>query len=387
MSLKPAERLGAISEYYFSRKLEEIRLMNEAGRDVINLGIGSPDLEPSTATRKAAQIAIDQPGTHGYASYRSSPQLRQAIAKWTDATYGVKADATREVLPLLGSKEGLFYLAMAYLNPGDQALVPNPGYPAYASVTRLAGGEVLNYDLKENSKWWPDFEELGARDLSRVKLMFVNYPHMPTGQSASPELFEKLIAFGREKGILIVHDNPYGLVLNETEPLSLLRFDPRKEVSLELNSMSKAFNMAGWRVGWIIAHPEVIDTVLKVKSNVDSGMFLAVQAGAIEAFQNPASWHEERNRVYRERRALVYQLFDRLGFRYSRDQVGLFTWAKAPDSITDVAGFLDQVLEQHAVFFTPGFIFGSQGARYARSSLCVPVERLNEALKRLEKAK
>lgn len=379
-----ARRLDNVGEYYFSRKLEQIRRMNEAGRDVINLGIGSPDLPPSETVLRTAAASLQDPRNHGYSSYRGTPALRSAIGDWYEKTYAVRADAESEILPLLGSKEGLFYISMAFLNPGDQVLVPNPGYPAYAAAARLAGAEAVSYDLLESGDWKPDLEALSRLDLSRVKLMWVNYPHMPTGRAGSETLFQGLIEFGRRHGILICHDNPYGMVLNAEPPLSILRFDPRMEISLELNSFSKAFNMAGWRVGMLIAARDIIDTVLKVKSNVDSGMFLPLQTGAIEALRAPQDWHDERNGVYRERREWAYRVFDCLRFPYSRDQVGLFIWAKAPDPVASVEAFLDDVLERAAVFIAPGFIFGTNGRRYARCSLCVPRERLQVALSRLE---
>lgn len=385
MIIQESNRLNSISEYYFSKKLEQIRKLNEAGRDVINLGIGSPDLPPSKETIEAATLALAADGNHGYASYRSTPQLRSAIAEWYNSTYDVTLNPEREVLPLLGSKEGLFYIAMAFLNPGDQALVPNPGYPAYASVTALAGATALSYELMEESNWIPDFRALEKQDLSKVKLMWVNYPHMPTGAAGSEDLFRRLVEFGRKHRILICHDNPYGMVLNRTAPLSILKFDPKLEVSLELNSFSKAFNMAGWRVGMMLAHQDVVDTVLKVKSNVDSGMFLPVQFGAIRALRNSDVWHQKRNEIYFERRQIAEKIFDHLGFTYQKDQVGLFLWAKAPAAIKNVETRVDEVLDRAAVFLTPGFIFGTKGAGYARCSLCAPVPRLQEALARLEK--
>lgn len=384
MILQEAHRLSDISEYYFSKKLERIRLMNEAGADVVNLGIGSPDLSPSEATLQSASQALMAHQNHGYASYRGTSAFRKAIAQWYRKVYGVSVDADLGVLPLLGSKEGLFYIAMAFLNPGDQVLVPNPGYPAYSAAARLAGADVVAYDLTEEGNWQPDFEALARLELSRVKLMWVNYPHMPTGQAGSATLFEKLVEFAEANRILICHDNPYGMVLNTEPPLSLLRFDPLMKVSCELNSFSKAFNMAGWRVGMLLASQDVINPVLKVKSNVDSGMFLPIQMGAIEALNNPSSWHEERNGIYRERRETVYRIFDELGYTYSRDQVGMFVWAKAPDTVSCVEDHLDQVLEKAKVFLTPGFIFGTNGRRYARCSLCVPEERIGVALTRLE---
>jgi len=384
MILPGADRLQGVGEYYFSQKLEQIRLLNIAGRKVINLGIGSPDMLPSPQTLSAAITAIQSDESHGYASYRSTPGLREAIAKWYQSTYDVAVDFEREVLPLLGSKEGILYVSMAFLNPGDKVLIPNPGYPAYASISHLIGAKAIPYNLCENRNWWPDFEALEKSDLSGVKMMWVNYPHMPTGASAAPELFEKLIAFGMRHKILIAHDNPYSLVLNPDPPLSLLSFDPKREISLELNSFSKSFNMAGWRVGMLIAHAEVVNRCLQVKSNVDSGMFLPVQSAAVQALANPQSWHEARNFVYQQRRRLVYRIFDLLKFTYSREQVGLFVWAKAPDEIKDVQAFVDQLLLKAGVFLTPGFIFGTLGARYARCSLCASEEQLKESIQRLE---
>ncbi len=386
MIIKPANRLQTISEYYFSKKLEEVRRMNEAGLDVINLGIGSPDMPPSPEVITAATEALQSKKNHGYPSYRSTPALRAAIASWYQQTYQVELNSEGEVLPLLGSKEGLFYIAMAFLNPGDQALVPNPGYPAYASVTTLTGATPLTYDLSEEGNWWPDFDKLEKTDLSKVKLMYVNYPHMPTGAVGSPELFQKLIDFGKRHRILICHDNPYGLVLNVDPPMSILKFDPQMEVSLELNSFSKAFNMAGWRAGMLLANSEVIETVLKVKSNVDSGMFLPLQSGAIEALKTGEAWHAERNEVYRERRNYAEKVFAKLGCTVRPNQVGLFLWAKAPDHILNVEAHVDEILQKARVLLTPGFIFGTQGSRYLRCSLCAPVERLKEALERMEKS-
>lgn len=386
MIIVPAKRLETISEYYFSTKLEQIRQMNAAGLDVINLGIGSPDLAPREEVIKTAAAQLKSLRNHGYPSYRGLPVLRSAMSEWYLKTYAVKLDPVKEVLPLLGSKEGLFYIAMAFLNSGDKALVPNPGYPAYTSVTTLAGATPVPYELSEEGNWWPDFQKLENSDLSKVKLMWVNYPHMPTGASGSAELFQKLIQFGKKHGILICHDNPYSQVLNQHPPLSILKFDPQFEVALELNSFSKAFNMAGWRVGMLMGHSDIVENVLKVKTNVDSGMFLPVQFGAIEALKSTTqSWHEERNEIYRERQQLAYRVFEKIGFSASQNQVGLFLWAKAPEGIPDVQVRIDEILQKTNVFLTPGFIFGSQGKRYARTSLCAPKERLTEALSRLEK--
>jgi LL-diaminopimelate aminotransferase len=382
--IENAGRLSQISEYYFSKKLEEIRLMNQTGAAVINLGIGSPDLAPSKETLAATELSLNNPHSHGYSSYRGLLEFREAIGRWYEKTYQVKAAAESEVLPLLGSKEGLFHISMAFLNPRDQALVPNPGYPAYTSVTRLAGAEPISYDLTADHDWQPDFLRLQKMNLSKVKIMWVNYPHMPTGSSARPDTFKKLIDFGAQNNILICHDNPYSLVLQNKEPLSLLKFDPEKKYSLELNSMSKAFNMAGWRIGMVLAHQKIIEAILKVKSNMDSGMFQPLQMGAIRALEGSSEWHEERNAIYRERREVVYQIFDQLNLQYAKDQVGLFVWARVPDQILSVEKWVDQILKANRVFLTPGFIFGSNGDRYVRSSLCASVDKLIEAKRRLE---
>ncbi len=383
MGIQPADRLKSAGEYYFSKKLDEVRRMNASGLDVINLGIGSPDLSPPEGAMAEACATIRRPGSHGYAPYRSGLELRRAMADFYLRCYGVKLDPDSEVLPLLGSKEGILYLSMAYLNPGDGVLVPNPGYPAYSSVAKLIGAEVLSYDLLEENGWLPDFDQIESLARRNCKMMWVNYPHMPTGASADPMLFDRLIAFGRKNGILICSDNPYGLVLNSSAPRSILSADPEMKTSVELNSLSKSFNMAGWRIGMLMGHREAVNAVIQVKSNVDSGMFEGVQAGAVAALSASNEWHVERNRIYQERREIVWRIFDQLGFMCDRGQSGLFVWAKAPDTIADVEEFLDQVLKRARVFFTPGFIFGSNGVRYGRSSLCVTLERLKEAERRV----
>jgi LL-diaminopimelate aminotransferase len=384
MIVKKADRLSGTEEYYFSKKLDEVRKLKSQGIDIINLGIGSPDLAPSSETIEAASKALHGEKNHGYASYRSSPELRQELARFYESVYQVKLNSETEILPLLGSKEGILYTSLAFVNPGESILVPNPGYPAYSSVARMIGAKVVYYDLTEEGEWLPDFKKLENQDLSRCKLMWVNYPHMPTGKPASAELFKDLIRFAEKNNILICHDNPYSLVLNETPPLSILSFDPEKKYSLELNSFSKAFNMAGWRVGLLSASAEVVDAVLQVKSNVDSGMFTAVQAGAIEALKNPESWHEKRNDIYRKRRALVWKIFDRLGFQYDPKQVGLFVWARVPDTTGPVEKYVDRILYEARVFLVPGSVFGSNGSSYVRSSLCASESVLAEALKRIE---
>jgi aspartate/methionine/tyrosine aminotransferase len=384
MIIEPADRLSGTEEYYFSKKLDEVRKMRSQGIDVINLGIGSPDLAPSSETIEAATKALKNEKNHGYASYRSSPELRQELARFYERVYHVKLNAETEILPLLGSKEGILYTSLAFVNPGESILVPNPGYPAYSSVARMIGANVVYYDLKEENDWLPDFEKLEKQDLGTCKIMWVNYPHMPTGRPATAELFKNLVSFAKKKKILICHDNPYSLVLNETPPLSILSFDPQKEYSLELNSFSKAFNMAGWRVGLLSGSEAVVNTVLQVKSNVDSGMFTAVQMGAIEALKNPESWHEARNGVYRKRRALVWNIFDKLGLKYDPKQVGLFVWARVPDQVGKVETYVDRILYEARVFFVPGSVFGSNGSKYVRSSLCASEDVLKEALSRIE---
>jgi LL-diaminopimelate aminotransferase len=306
------------------------------------------------------------------------------MCRWYQEVYKVEINSESEVLPLLGSKEGVLYVSMALLNPGDSVLVPNPGYPAYSGVAALIGVNVIYYDLTEENAWLPDFPKLDQMDLSRCKLMWTNYPHMPTGASSNPELLKKLIAFGKKKNIFICNDNPYGLVLNREPPLSILSADPKMEISGELNSLSKSFNMAGWRVGMLMASSQLIDAALQVKSNVDSGMFLPVQSGATQALSAGADFHQSRNRVYEERRKVVWKIFDRLGFSYSQDQVGLFVWARAPEKITDVEAYVERVLQTAHVFIVPGFIFGSNGKDYARASLCAPQATLEKALKRIE---
>lgn len=383
MIIEPAKRLNNVQEYYFSRKLSEIARLREQGKSIINLGIGSPDLMPAPSTIEVLQRASTSPANHGYQSYRGAPQLRHAIAKWTEATYETKVDAEKEILPLMGSKEGIMHIMMAFLNPGDEVLVPNPGYPTYAAVAELVGAKVQYYELKEENNWSIDIAALRQSDLSKVKMMWVNYPHMPTGTNGNDELFQELIAFAKEQQILLVNDNPYSLVLNP-QPKSILSYEGAMEVAIELNSLSKSHNMAGWRVGWLLGAASYINTVLKVKSNMDSGMFLPLQLAAAEALQNGEEWHQARNRVYTERRELVYALLDKLGCIYRKDQVGLFVWAKVDDEVESVEAFVDHLLYEAGVFITPGFIFGSQGDQYVRVSLCSNVETLKEAIKRLQ---
>ncbi|MFN8371160.1 MAG: aminotransferase class I/II-fold pyridoxal phosphate-dependent enzyme [Bacteriovoracaceae bacterium] len=384
MLISASHKLNDISEYYFSRKLEQIKTMNSEGKKVINLGIGSPDLTPSFSTIEAMKKALETSSNHGYSTHRALPELRNAIINWYEKTYAVKINDINEILPLLGSKEGIFYIANAFLNENDIALVPNPGYPTYAISTKLAGAKVKYYDLVEKNGWYPDFNALSNMDLTNVKIMWVNYPNMPTGAVATANLLQDLVEFGAKHKILICHDNPYSMILNKNRPLSILQFDPKMEYSLELNSFSKNFNMAGWRIGILVAEKEIVNTVLKVKSNVDSGMFLPLQWGAIAATKNSDEWHKQRNGVYAERREWIYKIFDKLNLIYPKyEQEGLFVWARVPDSIENVESFIDNLLEKSHVFFAPGFIFGSNGERYIRSSLCQPVEIIKEALLRI----
>src|SRR6476620_3366588 len=382
-----AKRLNGIGEYYFSQKLREIDELNRQGKNIINLGIGSPDLPPHPDVIKVLQDESAKPNVHAYKSNKGSQVLRQAFAQWYQKYYGVSLNPDTEILPLIGSKEGIMHICMTYLNDCDEALVPNPGYPTYRSAVKLAGGVCVDYELKEENNYYPDFNLLEKKkDLSKVKLMWVNYPQMPTGQPASMEVFEKLIAFGKKHNILICHDNPYSFILNET-PKSLLSIDGAKDVALELNSLSKSSNMAGWRVGVLCGAKQRIDEVLRFKSNTDSGMFLPVQLSAAKALTLGKEWYDSVNKVYKARREKVYELLDILNCKYSKEQVGMFMWAKIPGGYKDGYALSDDVLYNSNVFITPGGIFGSAGDRYIRVSLCGSIERFEEAIKRIKKVK
>lgn len=382
MLIATANRLNEVKEYYFSKKLQEVAALQKAGNDVINLGIGSPDMPPSDQTIDRLINSAKQKQNHSYQSYRSVPELREAMSKWYGKTYGVNIDPVTEVLPLLGSKEGIMYISMAFLNPGDEVLVPNPGYPAYSAVANLIGAKVKYYDLKEENGWLPDLEFLRTEDLSKVKIMWINYPHMPTGTSAPENLFKELIKFALEKNILLCHDNPYSLILNNS-PKSIMAIEGAKEACLELNSLSKSHNMAGWRVGMLMGKAEYINAVIQVKSNVDSGMFLPVQHAAVEALNNPPSFYDAINEEYNKRKKVACQMLDALGCKYSQTQTGMFIWAKVPDKVESVEVLTDLILNKLYVFVTPGFIFGSNGNRYIRISLCATLENLNKALNRI----
>ncbi len=377
-----AKRLDGIGEYYFSLKLREIDELNKQGKNIINLGIGSPDLPPHPDVIKVLQEESAKPNVHAYQSYKGSPVLRKAIADWYHRWYGVSVNPDTEILPLIGSKEGIMHICMTYLNDGDEALVPNPGYPTYRSAVKLAGGKCIDYNLKEENNWQPDIKSLQASDLSKVKLMFVNYPHMPTGQLPEVEVLTQLVAFAKENNILLVHDNPYSFILND-DPKSLLSIEGAKEVVLELNSLSKSQNMAGWRVGMLVAAKERIDEVLRFKSNMDSGMFLPLQLAAATALGLDKSWYDSVNAIYRQRREKVFELLDTLNCIYSKNQAGMFMWAKIPAGYKDGYALSDKVLYKSSVFITPGGIFGSEGNGFIRVSLCGSIEKFEEAIARV----
>lgn len=383
MIIQSADRLENVQEYYFSKKLAQLALMRSEGKDVINLGIGSPDMAPEDSVISALYNTAKEKSSHGYMGYRGLQELRDAMAIWYFKTYGVKLDREHEVLPLMGSKEAIMHISMAFLNKGDKVLVPNPGYPAYSAVTELMQAEIMNYDLMRDN-WYPDFDLLEKEDLSGVKLMWVNYPNMPTGQPASKDIFEKIISFAKKHSILVINDNPYSLVLNKEKPLSILSVAGAKEVALELNSMSKSHNMAGWRVGMLMGMKAYLDVVLRVKSNMDSGMFKGIQIAAVEALNLDESFHDAINKQYSKRREVVYQIYDLLECSYSKNQEGMFVWAKLPDSVSSAEAFIENILDKTFVFITPGFIFGSNGDRYLRISLCAGVEVFEEALERLK---
>ncbi|MFH0841144.1 MAG: aminotransferase class I/II-fold pyridoxal phosphate-dependent enzyme [Bacteroidota bacterium] len=382
MKVKPAKRTETVQEYYFSGKLRQIDQMRKAGADIINLGIGSPDQPPSENTVSKLTEEASKPSSHGYQSYTGIPALRKAFADWYKKYFNVVLDPETEILPLMGSKEGIMHITMAFVNPGDEVLVPNPGYPTYSSVTKLVGGVVRYYDLDETTGWIPDIQRLEKTSLRKVRLMWINYAHMPTGTRGSLKLFEDLVKFALKHNILLVNDNPYSFILN-SEYHSLLEADGAKEIALELNSLSKSHNMAGWRIGMAAGHGEYITTILKVKSNMDSGMFRAIQAAAVEALSNPPLWYENVNSVYERRRKIVEELMDILGCRFDKSQTGLFVWGRIPDHISDCGSFVDEILHKAHVFITPGFIFGSRGERYIRISLCADEKTLTESKVRI----
>lgn len=382
--IQAAKRTLTVKEYYFSKKLQEIDTMNQKGADVINLGIGNPDLAVADDVIEQLHQSSAAPGNNGYQSYKGINELRQAFAYWYQQYYKVSLNPDSEILPLMGSKEGIMHISLAFLNPGDQVLIPNPGYPTYRSVSQIVGADILEYDLLDENSWYPDFEALEKLDLSKVKIMWVNYPNMPTGQPASIALFKSLIAFGKKHNILIVNDNPYSFILND-HPQSILSIPDAKSVALELNSLSKSHNMAGFRIGMVAGKSEFIQHVLKIKSNMDSGMYKPLQLAAVKALQSNADWYKSINAEYAKRRALAYQIFDMLGAQYTTEQKGMFIWAKIPDGFENAFDFSDLLLHQSKVFITPGGIFGSNGDNYVRISLCSPQNKLRETLQRIKK--
>ncbi len=382
--IAPANRLSAVQEYYFSRKLKEVAQLNAEGRDIISLAIGSPDMPPSPATVETLCREAQNPAAHGYQPTAGIPELRQAMADFYSRWYGVALNPDTEIQPLIGSKEGILHVTLAFANPGDKVLVPNPGYPTYTSLSRLLGCEVVNYNLRPEQGWQPDFDELEAMDLAGVKILWTNYPNMPTGAPAQRETYERIVDFGRRHGILVVNDNPYSFILGR-EHLSILQVPGAKDCCIEFNSMSKSHNMPGWRVGMLAGKAEFVNWVLKVKSNIDSGTFRPLQLAAAEACRNDASWHEEANvGVYARRRRLAGEIMTALGCTYDEAQVGMFLWGRIPDGYADVEQLTERVLHEARVFITPGFIFGSNGNRYIRISLCAKEEKLAKALQRIK---
>lgn len=385
--IRPADRLGSVSEYYFSRKLKEIAALNASGADIISLGIGGPDLPPPAAAVDAAVECLKCPDTHGYQMTVGIPQLRRAFAGWYERVYGVGGlDPDENILPLIGSKEGVLNIALTFLNPGDGVLVPNPGYPTYTSASRIALAEVFPYDLSADNDWQPDFDALERLPLDRIKLMWVNYPHMPTGTPARRETFRKLVDFGRRHGIVIVNDNPYSMILNP-DPMSIFTVEGAWEVAIEMNSLSKCLNMAGWRVGVAVAAPQFIKWILSIKSNIDSGQPRAIMEGAVAALQQPRGWYDALNEEYARRQRIAADIMDALGCECRPGQQGLFLWGRIPDNETSAETFADKVLDGAKVFITPGFIFGTAGDRYVRVSLCAKPEKLTEALERIRRWK
>ena len=385
MNIQPANRLQEVSEYYFSRKLKEVAQMNAEGKDVISLGIGSPDMPPSESAIKVLCEQAQRADVHGYQPTMGIPELRNAMSDFYQRWYGVELNPATEIQPLIGSKEGILHVTLAFVNPGDQVLVPNPGYPTYTSLNKILGSEIVTYNLLEDKNWQPDFDALESMDLSRVKIMWTNYPNMPTGANATRELYERLVDFAKRKNIVIVNDNPYSFILNN-EPLSILQIPGAKECCIEFNSMSKSHNMPGWRVGMLASNAQFVQWILKIKSNIDSGTFRPLQLAAAEAYHNSEEWHHEANyTIYRERRDLAEEIMKTLGCTFDTNQVGMFLWGRIPDHYNNVEELTERVLHEARVFITPGFIFGSNGARYVRISLCAKKEKLAEALERIKK--
>ena len=381
--IKQSDRLNSVEEYYFSKKLREVSNMIQSGESVINMAIGSPDLFPSIRVIDEIKNSLSDSFAHKYQSYQGLPELRDAMAKFYNKFFGVELNPSNEVLPLMGSKEGIMHISLAFLNPGDEVLIPNPGYPTYLSVTKLVEANPIFYNLSEENGWFPNLSELENKDLSKVKLMWINYPHMPTGASANFDQFEKLLEFAKTNNILLINDNPYSFILND-DYLSLLKVKGYKDFVLELNSLSKSFNMSGWRVGMLVGSSDNITKVLKVKSNMDSGMFYGIQKGAIAALNLDKSWFEDLNKVYLKRRKLIWNIADKLNCSYDKNSKGLFVWAKLPNHIKSSEQYIDTLLKEKKIFIAPGTIFGSNGEGYIRFSLCIDEVKIDEALKRIE---
>lgn len=381
-TIQPATRIGTVEEYYFSIKLKELDKLRKQGKQIINMGIGNPDLQPAPQVLEELNKQSIAEGNHGYQSYIGIPELREAISSWYAQNYSVNLNPVNEVLPLMGSKEGIMHIMLAFVNPGDGVLVPNPGYPTYASVSKIAQANLIQYDLDEDNNWLPNLDELEQSDLSRVKLMWINYPNMPTGANADADFFKRVIDFGRKHNIVIVNDNPYSFILNDA-PQSIMQIEGAKEVAIELNSLSKSHNMAGWRVGMAVSNPEFIQYILRVKSNMDSGMFKPLQLAAAKALSLGSDWYNTVNAEYRKRRVLVYEIMDLLNCSYDLNQTGMFVWARIPDSYADSGELSDEILYGCDVFITPGFIFGSKGKKYIRISLCTNQTVLEEAKQRI----
>lgn len=388
-SVKPADRLSAVQEYYFSRKLKEVAMLNAQGQDIISLAIGSPDMPPSKQTVDKLCETAAQPTAHGYQPTVGIPELRQAMANFYKRWYDVDLDPKTEIQPLIGSKEGILHTTLAFCNPGDEVLVPNPGYPTYTSLSKILGAKIVNYNLREDNGWQPDFDELEKMNLDRVKLMWTNYPNMPTGGNARMETYEKLVDFARRHGIVVVNDNPYSFILNDGKKMSILQVPGAKECCIEFNSMSKSHNMPGWRVGMCASNPEFISWILKIKSNIDSGTFRGIQLAAAEALNtNDDAWHKEYNvENYRRRRKIAEEIMTVLGCTFDPSQVGMFLWGKIPEKYANVEDLTERILHEARVFVTPGFIFGSNGQRYLRISLCAKDEKMAEALQRIKALK
>ena len=385
-NIQPANRINQVEEYYFSVKLKELEQMRKEGKPVINLGIGNPDLPPAPEVLEQLNLQSNHKGNHGYQSYVGIPELREAMCRWYKRFFAVDVKAANEILPLIGSKEGIMHISMAFLNPGDGVLVPNPGYPTYASASKIAEANIITYDLDETNNWQPDFEALEQLDLSNVKLMWINYPNMPTGANADKALFEKVIAFGKKHNIVICNDNPYSFILND-QPASIMSIEGAKDIAIELNSLSKSHNMAGWRIGMAVSNPQFIQYILRVKSNMDSGMFKPLQLAAAKALDLDKQWYQQINDEYRKRQVIVHEIMNLLNCEYAQNQTGMFVWAKIPVHYENSGQLSDEILYGTNVFLTPGFIFGDKGQQYIRISLCTNETVLLEAKQRIENHK